>query len=294
MRTRFAPSPSGPLHLGHALSAITAAHLAHHAGGQFLLRIEDIDSTRCRPEWENMIYQDLAWLGLDWPRPVWRQSDHLDDYDTALAHFDDLGLIYPCSCSRADIKSALGTQAPVYGPDGIVYPGTCRRRPMKDRQPGDALRLNMRAALAHLGQTRFVWRETGFMPGGQAKDCTAGHLLHQVGDIVLIRRLTGDPAYHLAVIVDDAAQGITHVCRGRDLLQATPLHVMMQTLLGLPVPDYHHHRLITDETGKRLSKTDKARALHKYRDAGLRPYDVFDMIEVNPPSGPSIQPRPLS
>lgn len=271
MRTRFAPSPTGPLHLGHAYSAMIAHDLARDEGGEFLLRIEDTDASRARPEWETAIFEDLAWLGLTWPRPVRRQSEHLALYETRLETLGATGLIFPCSCNRADIRAAANAPhegEPLTGPDGIVYPGTCRGRSYRDRHPEDALRLNMGAALATLGDAGAVeWRDVGPMrPGRHRLDPQV--LRSGVGDVVLRRRMEGSTAYHLAVTVDDAAQGVSHVVRGMDLFEATQIHVLLQALLGLPTPVYHHHDLVRDAGGKRLAKRDDARSIASYRDAG--------------------------
>lgn len=268
-RTRFAPSPTGLLHLGHGFSALTAWGMAREAQGEFLLRIEDIDQPRCRPEYETAIFDDLHWLGLDWPVPAWRQSEHRAEHDAALERLAGLGVVYPCSCTRADIRAALS--APQEGAaTAPVYPGTCRGRSMDSRRPGDAVRLDMARALDLVGTP--VFEETGPVhPGRHAPDRAAMLALH--GDVVLARRDIGT-SYHLAVTVDDAAQGITHVVRGADLFEATGLHVLLQRLLDLPVPVYHHHRLIRDESGKRLAKRDDARALRVYRDRGWSPADI--------------------
>lgn len=276
--TRFAPSPTGPLHLGHAFSALTAYEMARAAGGRFLLRIEDIDSTRSRPAWERQIYEDLRWLGLDWPEPVMRQSDRLPAYRAALEALWARGLLYPCRCRRRDIAAAASAPqegaGPVIGPDGPVYPGTCRDRPRHGPLPDGALRLDMARAIESLGLT-----EAGFTETGSAEDpCfTAADLISTVGDIVLSRRdFLG--SYHLSVVVDDAAQGVTHVIRGQDLFEATKIHLVLQSLLDLPRPSYHHHALIRDEAGKRLAKRDDARALATYRAAGASPQDIRRMI----------------
>lgn len=274
MITRFAPSPTGPLHLGHAFSVLTAWQRAEAAGGTFLLRIEDLDADRCRPEWEALISEDLAWLGLDWPRPVLRQSEHVADYEAAIAGLAERGLVYPCSCTRSDIRAALSAPqegAPAVGPDGIVYPGTCRGRLMSGRQESDALRLDIARAVAEVGDLSF--EETGPLhPGRHWIDRQA--LVTGTGDIVLGRRLTGLVAYHLAVAWDDARQGVTEVVRGEDLFSATPVQVLLQALLGLETPRYHHHRLIRDERGRRLAKRDDARGVSTYRAAGLSPEDI--------------------
>lgn len=276
MITRFAPSPTGLLHLGHAFSALTAWDMAEANGGRFLLRIEDIDRPRCRGEFEAAIHDDLHWLGLDWPEPVMRQSDRLPAYDAALARLADMGLTYPCSCTRADIRDALSApqEGAQPGPDGPPYPGTCRARPMSERKPDDAIRLDIARAAALTGPLAFS--ETG--PGRDtAQTMPPARLIHEVGDIVLARRDIGT-SYHLAVVVDDAAQEITHVVRGEDLFTATPIHVLLQRLLDLPTPSYHHHRLIRDEAGHRLAKRDDARAIQSYRAAGHSPADIRRMV----------------
>ncbi len=274
MIIRFAPSPTGLLHLGHAYSALVAWDMARAEGGRFLLRIEDIDRPRCRAEYEAAIYEDLRWLGLDWPAPVWRQSARMAAYEAALARLAQMGLTYPCSCSRSDIRAALSAPqegAARGGPDGPLYPGTCRGRSMAERRPGDAIRLDMRAVARHLGGRVLAFTETGARHAGRHRIGAAD--LAGLGDIVLARRDIGT-SYHLAVVVDDAAQGITHVVRGRDLFAATPIHVLLQHLLGLPTPIYHHHRLIRDENGKRLAKRDGARALATLRAQGVSPAQI--------------------
>lgn len=275
--TRFAPSPTGPLHLGHAYAALVAANLA--APGRFLLRIEDIDQSRCRPEYEAMIAEDLHWLGLGWPLPVMRQSDRLPAYRAALDRLTALGLTYPCHCRRADIRAALSAPqegAPVIGPDGPVYPGTCRHRSMAEAGPGDAIRLNAAAALAHLNLGEIAFEDENIAPGIPHR-LSAADFVAGVGDVVLARRGMGT-SYHLSVVVDDAAQGITLVTRGKDLLDSTHIHVLLQRLLDLPVPRYHHHRLIRDAAGKRLAKRDDARALRLYRAEGATPADIRRML----------------
>ncbi|SLN59625.1 tRNA glutamyl-Q(34) synthetase GluQRS [Roseisalinus antarcticus] len=276
MITRFAPSPTGPLHLGHAFSALTGFDRARAAGGTFLLRMEDIDRARSKPDWERLIVEDLHWLGLDWPTPVRRQSDHLDDFEAALARLADAGLVYPCSCTRGDIRAALSAPqegAPMVGPDGILYPGTCRGRPMASRREGDALRLDMARAVEALPAGGLSFFESGPEQCGSHR-VTAESLVEGTGDIVLERRQTGEVAYHLAVVVDDALQGVTEVVRGVDLFAATPVQVLLGTLLGHNIPQYHHHRLIRDERGRRLAKRDDARSLRTYRAEGLTPSDI--------------------
>ena len=302
--TRFAPSPTGPLHLGHAYSAILAHDMARATGGQFLLRIEDIDQTRSKPEWERQVIDDLNWLGVTWDAEPLRQSDRLHVYSQALDRLWQMGLLYPCHCSRGDIAAALAAPqegAPLpNGPDGLIYPGTCRGRmalkrtfpeahPRPDRE---TLRLDMALATHH--SEAFAHRidapdggwhvyagydETGFGPAGRKGriEFTRQDMANGVGDIVVARRDMGT-SYHLSVVIDDAAQGITHVIRGADLTDATRIHVLLQHLLRLPTPVYHHHRLIRDAAGKRLAKRDDARALSKYRAEGATPADIRRMV----------------
>lgn len=281
-RTRFAPSPTGPLHLGHAYSALHAFNLAAADNGLFFLRIEDIDRSRSRPEWEQQIYDDLKWLGLVWPQPVMRQSERMAAYRDAMIALNDLGLLYECHCNRRDILSAVSAPQegaePVTGPDGLVYPGTCRpkvARPIA-LTSGQALRLNM-SAITQFRDVSFV--EQGSGPKGETGSITFSldRALGEIGDVVLARRDMGT-SYHLSVVVDDHAQGITHVTRGRDLFGATAIHVMLQRLLGFEVPLYHHHRLIRDEKGKRLAKRDDARAISRYREDGLTPDEVKRLV----------------
>lgn len=287
MITRFAPSPTGPLHLGHAYSALLAHDMARAAGGRFLLRIEDIDSTRSRPEWERQILEDLAWLGLTWDAPPLRQSDRIPAYRAALAELWQRGLIYPCTCTRRDIAEAAsapqeGVAAP-HGPDGLIYPGRCRNAPRRHAAPlpgGVALRLDMSAALASLGPAQQIdFEENGDPAGAGARRISIlpETLRSHVGDIVLSRR-DFPGSYHLSVVLDDAAQHVTHVIRGHDLFEATQIHVVLQRLLGLKTPIYHHHRLIRDAQGKRLAKRDDARAIAKYRADGASPADIRRLV----------------
>lgn len=279
--TRFAPSPTGPLHLGHAYSACLAHDMAREAGGRFLLRIEDIDQGRARAEWEVQIAEDLQWLGLTWPEPVMRQSDRLPRYAGALAQLGAMGLTYPCRCNRADIEAAAGAPqegVPQFGPDGRIYPGTCRDRPLSARRPGDVIRLNMTRATAALPTLAFT--ETGPRHAG-THTLDPAALIREAGDIVLERRDMGG-SYHLSVVVDDADQAISHVIRGEDLFEATPIHVLLQHLLGLPTPTYHHHPLVRDDTGKRLAKRDDARAIARYRADGASPGDIRRMVGLAP------------
>lgn len=295
MRTRFAPSPTGPLHLGHAYAAILAHDMARQSGGEFLLRIEDIDQSRARPEWEEAILDDLHWLGLSWETPVLRQSDNLSAYASALDTLWAGDLLYPCTCTRRDIEAALSApqeDASVIGPDGPVYPGTCRGRhcgglpcSLMPRPKDRHLRLDIRAALGYLdhrvdapdhGSWGLAFLETG--PSHAGDVFTSGNDYEtRVGDVVLARR-DMETSYHLSVVIDDAAQGITNVTRGDDLFAATAIHVLLQRLLGLSTPIYHHHRLIRDAAGKRLAKRDDARAISKYRDEGASPADIRAMV----------------
>jgi glutamyl-Q tRNA(Asp) synthetase len=269
--TRFAPSPTGRLHLGHAYSALLAWRLAREAGGAFLLRIEDIDRARCRDEFVADIVEDLAWLGLDWDGAVRRQSEHFADYRAALDRLDAEGLTYPCFCTRADIARAAS--AP-HGSDGPVYPGTCRDLTPAERRrriaTGDAyaLRLDVARALDRTGPLDWFDADVGLV----AADPLA------LGDVVLARK--DIPAsYHLAVTIDDAIQGVTLVTRARDLFEATHLHRLLQTLLDLPVPRWRHHALLTDASGKRFAKRDHAASLRDLRAAGTTPETIRAMVE---------------
>ncbi len=269
--TRFAPSPTGPLHLGHAYSALLAHDMAHASGGQFHLRIDDLDQTRARAEWEAQIYDDLGWLGLTWPTPALRQSDRIARYKDTLQTLWDQGIIYPCSCSRADILAAASAPqegAPLHGPDGVAYPGTCRpETPPTGPIPDAVLRLDMARAIAKL-TAPLAFSETGADPNAETGLIHPQDMVEVVGDVVLSRRDMA-ASYHLSVVVDDADQQITHVVRGRDLFEATQIHAVLQHLLGLPTPIYHHHRLIRDDQGKRLAKRDDARAISTYRAQGV-------------------------
>jgi len=271
--TRFAPSPTGWLHLGHAYAALFAQEQA--AGGRFLIRLEDIDGTRARSQYEGAIFEDLAWLGLEWEVPVRRQSDHFADYRVALAKLEALGVLYPCFCTRREIQEEIARagNAP-QGPDGPLYPGTCRNSDASERAQrmaaGEsyALRLDVAKAAGFVeGELEWTDRGRGVFKAQPAV----------FGDVVLARKDT-PASYHLAVVVDDALQGITLVTRGEDLLEATHLHRLLQVLLGLPVPEWRHHRLITDERGKRLAKRDDARSLRSLREAGWTPERVREMV----------------
>jgi glutamyl-Q tRNA(Asp) synthetase len=274
--TRFAPSPTGWLHLGHAYSALTGWRAARAAGGRFLLRIEDIDTGRCRPEYEAAILEDLAWLGLDWAAPVVRQSARMDLYRAALDRLDGLGVLYPCFCTRKEIRAEIERmpRAP-HGPDGPLYPGTCRALGAAARQARlaqgrpYALRLDIAAATALTGPLTWHDATAGTRP---ARPETAG-------DVVLARK-DAPASYHLCVTVDDADQGVSLVTRGLDLFHATHVHRLLQALLGLPEPAYDHHALLTDADGNRLAKRSDAVAIRALRAAGRDPASVWAMAGV--------------
>jgi glutamyl-Q tRNA(Asp) synthetase len=279
--TRFAPSPTGFLHLGHAYSALVAWHAAREAGGRFLLRLEDIDRARCRAEFAAAILDDLAWLGLDWDGPVRVQSEHFSDYDAALDRLDVAGAIYPCFCTRAAIAAEIARAgAAPHGDDGPIYPGTCRNLSTEERlrriASGEsfALRLDVARALARTGPLE--WEEEGH---GMIAAEPAG-----LGDVVLARKDV-PTSYHLAVTVDDALQGVTLVTRGADLFAATHIHRLLQALLELPTPRYRHHRLLTDPSGRRYAKRDKGLTLRALREAGRTPAEVRAMAEARAEGG---------
>lgn len=278
--TRFAPSPTGHLHLGHAYSALFAARAAG-PDGRFILRIEDIDRTRCRPAFIDAILEDLAWLGLSWETPVRRQSEHMDDYAAALHRLEGMGLLYPCFCTRADIaREIAGAESAPHllrqtGPDGPVYPGICRRLSQSeaaDRKAAGApyaMRLKIDEAVGRTGPLAWHDREAGMVEARPG----------DFGDVVLARKDT-PTSYHLAVTVDDAQQGITLVTRGSDLFAATHIHRLLQALLGLPVPDYHHHKLLLSEGGERLAKRDRTATLRSLRAAGRTPDEIRAMVGI--------------
>ena len=276
---RFAPSPNGYLHLGHALSALLNAGMAYAMNGRLLLRIEDIDTARCRPEYETAISEDLTWLGTRWETPVRRQSEHWEEYRGALARLETLGLIYPSFESRAEIVRRVAREAQEpwpRDPDGaLLYPGDAKNLSATERnrriKAGDpyALRLDMTAALAHTGA--LTWVETGTGPAGETGTVAADPSVW--GDVILARKET-PTSYHLAVVVDDAAQGVTDVVRGRDLFHATAVHRLLQALLGLRAPRYHHHRLVLDEAGNKLSKSTQSTGVRELRARGITPAEV--------------------
>ncbi len=264
--TRFAPSPTGLLHIGHAFSALFAFESAKRSEGRFILRIEDLDFTRCRPEFETALEEDLTWLGITWQRPVRRQSDHLSEFAVAADSLQEQGLLYPCFCTRKEIQQEINAAggAP-HGPDGPVYPGICKHLSSAERDDriaagqSFALRLNLEEAIRITGSD-LQWRDLA--RGWQ----TARPEIF--GDIVLIRKDIGS-SYHLAVVHDDALQGVTRVTRGMDLFSATHIQRVLQSLLGLPTPEYHHHPLICDSNGKRLAKRDDAESLRSLRERGI-------------------------
>jgi len=281
---RFAPSPNGHLHLGHAYSALLNFDMAREAGGRLLLRIEDIDKARSRPEYETAIYEDLDWLGISWEQPVRRQSEHLVDYRSALARLEAMNLIYPSFESRSEI-AALVAEREREGPwprdpDGApLYPGRARDMPFAERErrrtAGEpfALRLAVDAALARAGNLR--WTETGAGPQGETGRIAAAPQMW--GDVILARK-DMPTSYHLAVTLDDALQGVSDVVRGQDLFWSTGIHRLIQALLGLPEPIYHHHRLILDADGRKLSKSNRAKSLRELRAAGSSAVDIRRMV----------------
>jgi glutamyl-Q tRNA(Asp) synthetase len=276
---RFAPSPNGYLHLGHALSALENSDRARAAGGRLLLRIEDIDAARCRPEFEAAIYEDLTWLGLAWEEPVRRQSEHLDDYRAVLDQLTRADLIYPSFESRGEILRLIAerdAQAPwPRDPDGTpLYPGSAKDLPADERarrMARDPYTLRLDSNAAALRASPLVWHETGVCDGEVRATPEAW------GDVILARKDT-PTSYHLSVVVDDALQGITHVVRGQDLFASTSVHRLLQAVIGLPAPIYHHHRLVLDRDGHKLAKSTGATALRTLRGRGASPADIRRMV----------------
>jgi glutamyl-Q tRNA(Asp) synthetase len=272
--TRFAPSPTGYLHLGHVSSALEGWRAARCERGRFLLRVEDIDRTRCRDEYAAAILEDLAWLGIDWDGPVRKQSEHFDDYRRALDRLDALGVLYPCFCTRREIHAEIARAGGAPQDDaGPIYPGTCRRLgtaevAAKLRSGIDyALRIDLVRAIALTGPLDWIEKEYR-----QRADPSL------LGDVVLARKEI-PASYHLAVTVDDAIQGVTLVTRGEDLAIATHIHRVLQTLLGLPPPRYRHHRLLTDAAGRRLAKRDGAPTIRSMRQQGMSPAEIIALVE---------------
>jgi glutamyl-Q tRNA(Asp) synthetase len=285
--TRFAPSPTGYLHLGHAFSALMAFSAAREAGGRFLLRIEDIDTTRCKPEFEAAIYEDLAWLGMEWEEPVRRQSEHFSEYHAAIEGLAARGLVYRCFKTRKEILEdiARAPHHPGEGPDGAIYPGPLAPMSADEEtarlSAGEpfAWRLSMKAAadtLGDLSQLTFV--EEGEGPDGERGEIPVR--ADRIGDVILGRKDVGT-SYHLAVTLDDATQGNSHVIRGQDLFFATSVHRILQALLDLPVPVYRHHKLLTGPDGKRFAKRDKAQTLRALRETGVTAAEVCQQLGFN-------------
>jgi glutamyl-Q tRNA(Asp) synthetase len=277
--TRFAPSPTGYLHLGHVRSALEGWRAARSTGGRFLLRIEDIDRTRCRDKYAAAILDDLAWLGLSWDGPVRKQSEHFDDYRDALERLEAMGVLYPCFCTRREIQEEIARAAGApHVPSELPYPGTCRglgsrQRAEKQRSGIDyALRLDLARALALTGPLDWV-EEEGRGPRRKPADPTS------LGDVVLARKDV-PTSYHLAVTVDDAIQGVTLVTRGVDLARATHVHRVLQALLVLPTPRYRHHVLVTDTDGRRLSKRDRALTIRSMRESEISPTEIIARAEL--------------
>jgi len=284
--TRFAPSPTGYLHVGHVRSALEGWRAARGTGGRFLLRLEDIDQTRCRGEYAVAILEDLAWLGLSWDGPVRKQFEHLEDYRRALDRLEAMAVVYPCFCTRREIRDEIARAggAP-HALSGPPYPGTCRaldrrQRIEKQRSGVDyALRLDLDRALALTGALEWI-EEAGDGPHRRLADPAP------LGDVVLARKDV-PTSYHLAVTVDDAIQGVTLVTRGEDLATATHVHRVLQALLNLPTPRYRHHELVTDAAGRRLSKRDRALTIRAMRASGIGPAEIFDLAFGIAPSLPA-------
>ena len=282
LTTRFAPSPTGYLHLGHAYSALFAHEAARAHGGRFLLRIEDIDPIRCRPEFSEALLEDLRWLGLTWEEPVRRQSEHMDDYAAALAKLRSMGLLYPCFCTRREIEkevmaAAAAPHLAAQGPDGPVYPGTCRtldpdeRAQRLRRDEAASWRLDVARALEMTGPLYWTERAAGRVEAAPL----------DFGDVVLARKDVA-ASYHLSVTVDDHLQHVTLVTRGKDLFRATDIHRLLQALLGYETPGYHHHELMTDAAGRRLAKRDRDVTLRALRAAGKSAAEVRTMAGREP------------
>jgi glutamyl-Q tRNA(Asp) synthetase len=273
--TRFAPSPTGPLHLGHAYSALMAHDMARAHGGQFLLRFEDTDLERSKPEYITQIIDDLTWLGLTWDADPLFQSQSFDVYNQSLDILISRDLTYPCRCSRKDIAAALS--APQEGVPHHLYPQTCKHRAMSDRQNGDAIRLHMDRACDALGDFDLYFEELGEINKG-TYHIDKNTLIRDVGDIVVGRKDIQTAAYFMASAIDDIRQGITHVVRGVDLFEFTQVQVLLLHLLGHTAPLYYHHDLVRDTAGKRLAKRDDARAISKYRKDGASPQDIKYLV----------------
>ena len=279
--TRFAPSPTGYLHLGHAYSARLAHDFAVKQGGRFLLRVEDIDQGRCKAEYEQAIYDDLSWVGLRWEAPVRRQSDHMFDYSKALDILNQKGVLFPCFCTRKEIRREIEKSASAphditqHSPEGPLYPGTCRKLLPTERQAridggtAYALRLDMNKALETVGGEKLIWTD---LDAGE-QHATPDTLREILGDVVLARKDI-PTSYHLSVVVDDHLQNISHIIRGKDLFYASHLHRLLQYLLGYNTPQYLHHKLLTDDKGWRYAKRDNSKTLKYLRENGEDPQDL--------------------
>lgn len=267
---RFAPSPTGLLHLGHAYSALLAYNSASQAGGRFLVRIEDIDQERCKSKYVDQILDDLKWLGAKYEKPILKQSSRSHIYEKTLQSLWKSNYLFSCDCTRKDINIASAPNGTsVFGPDGIIYPNTCLNKLKSKKMPKTALRLN----LYNLDKDKFTFFDECY---GQIS-FTKEEAIKQIGSVILARKDIGI-SYHLSVVLDDAFQGVTNVTRGEDLLEATKIHVILQYILKLPTPVYHHHKLICDEFGVRLAKRNDAKSIKNYRESGCSRENLIAML----------------
>lgn len=297
--TRFAPSPTGYLHLGHAYSALFTAEQAKlDNGGRFLLRIEDIDTPRVKPEFEDAIHEDLAWLGLNWETPVRRQSEHFGEYRAGLDKLDKQGLLYPCFCSRREIRAEIEKSGaaphapqntPARGPEGPLYPGTCRRLSDGERKSREAAGKPFALRLDSAKATGIAEKIAGPLIWTDAEKGDIEATMERLGDVVLARKDT-PASYHLAVTIDDHLQGVTLVTRGEDLFPSTHVHRLLQALLGFDTPRYHHHRLLTGDDGEHLAKRKQSTPIRALREAGKTPEDVRALAGFEHWSPPSCPP----
>jgi len=272
---RTAPSPTGDIHLGHVYSALTAYRNAKANNGFFKLRIEDIDITRCKIEYENVIIKNLTWLGLKWDEKIMRQRNRYKSYNLAIDQLLKEDLLYPCSCSRTDVKKALSAPH-IEDTSSLVYPGTCKK--VKPNKGVKALRLNIDKAIKKLGNDKLYFYETGITVGNshEKRSISNETLKKKFGDLVVARKDIGT-SYNLSVIIDDSAQEVTHVTRGIDLLDVTPIQVLLQRILGLQTPTYHHHKLICDDDGKKLSKRSSSQSISNLIQEGFSSSEVIEM-----------------
>ena len=280
LKTRFAPSPTGPLHLGHAFSVLTAYSLAKKYDGRLLLRIEDIDYHRCSTRFENAIFDDLRFLNIEWDPIVVKQSDRIEVYRDSITKLQTLGLIYSCDCTRSDIANALTapSNAMTFTNLPKVYPGTCRNQSKK--ASGLAKRLNIKKCFEYLGVSTITFHEESTPLGCSGKQqFQKNWLLNEIGDVVISRKDIST-SYHLSCVVDDEFQGITQICRGEDLFHITPLHVILQNILGFKTPAYHHHKLITDKNGIKLSKSLKSKSLKAFREDGANLFEIQRILHL--------------